>query len=490
MNRGERRKAKGERPGVERRGRNRFFRLSSALYIPFLLVLTVSDGFAQTLTPALPYPVPMGVGMFRVRAAEPLSRGGMTVRYLNEGYTIHVRKLGGGGSFTGHLGVGIGLANLMDFSFSLPLLLDSAGGLLKYGSGDAVTSLKLAGPGRFPSGFYLGLETTATHPTGYKGIRALNVRPFGAGKRDLSTRLLIDIGRSPLSVHLNVGQVLSGGGRKGGMILGGGVQLGKGQIFTVTGEYVSEPGVAAPQTKRATLGMHFNLGGSFRLEAALERGMSKDLPELAGMVGFRIVARGGEKSRRIQMTQTKIPVEGLSGDLKPGETVRVAVVNFAGLEDNGAGRKVGERLRSVLSAYTRIQIVQLREDPVFLDLNGALELAKASGADLVITGRVLKYDLTRTPSAQVPLIVGFPKTVAEVEADVRVVERKKGAMALSARMSGRGEQKQGIRLMPTSSDDRMTYLGAREKEQLRDQAVQQLVSDLVAAMASNFKWLK
>jgi hypothetical protein len=36
----------------------------------------------------------------------------------------------------------------------------------------------------------------------------------------------------------------------------------------------------------------------------------------------------------------------------------------------------------------------------------------------------------------------------------------------------------------------MTYLGAREKEQLRDQAVQQLVGDLITAMASNFKWLR
>jgi hypothetical protein len=190
------------------------------------------------------------------------------------------------------------------------------------------------------------------------------------------------------------------------------------------------------------------------------------------------------------MIRTKITADDLNGGLKPGETVRVAVVNFAGLEDNGAGRKVGERLRSVLAAYGRIQIVPLREDPAFLDLGGALELAKASGADLVITGRVLKYDLTRTASAQVPLIVGFPKTVAEVEADIRVVERKKGAMALSVRLGGRGEQKQGIRLMPTSSDDHMTYLGAREKEQLRDQAVQQMVGDLVATIASNYKWLK
>ncbi|MSS72257.1 MAG: hypothetical protein EXS64_12315 [Candidatus Latescibacteria bacterium] len=449
-----------------------------------------SESFAQTLTPALPYPVPMGVGMFRVRAAEPLSKGQVAFRYLNEGYTIQVRTLGGGGSFTGHVGFGFGLANMMDVTLSLPLLLDSAGGLMKYGSGDAVTTLKLAGPGKFPSGFYFGLEATATHPTGYKGIRALNTRPFTAGKRDLSTRLLIDINRNPVSLHLNVGQVLSGGGRKGGMILGGGIELGKGQLFTVTGEYVSEPGMSVPQTKRMTLGAHFNLGGSFRLEAALERGLSKDLPELAGMVGFRIVARGGAKAKKTQMIRTKITAEDINGGLKPGETIRVAVVNFAGLEDNGAGRKVGERLRSVLSAYGRVQIVPLREDPVFLDLSGALELAKATGADLVITGRVLKYDLTRTSSAQIPLVVGFPKTVAEVEADIRVVERKKGAMALSARLGGRGEQKQGIRLLPTSSDDQMTYLGAREKEQLRDQAVQQLVSDLVAAMASNFKWLK
>jgi hypothetical protein len=305
------------------------------------------------------------------------------------------------------------------------------------------------------------------------------------------TRLLVDINRQPVSFHMNLGQVLSGGGRNGGMTMGAGLALGKGQLFTVTGEYVQEPGMSVPQTKRMTLGMHFNLGGSLRLEAALEKGMTKDLPELAGMVGFRFVGRAGEKGRKLAMTKVKVPEEPTaSGDARSGPTIRIAVANFAGLEDNGAGRKVGERLRQVLSAYARVKIVPLREDPVFLDLSGAMDLAKAAGADMVITGRMLKYDLTRMPSSQVPLVVGFPKTVADVEADVRVVEQKKGAMALAARMKGRSEQKQGIRLTPTSSDDRMTYLGAREKEQLREQAVGQLVGDIVAAMSSNYKWLR
>ncbi len=470
-------------------GRTR--RLSSLLCIG--LLLTALGAGAQTLTPALPYPIPMGEGLFRVRAAEPLSRGQGAFRYLHEGYTIQVRKLGGGGSFTGHLGAGFGLTNVMDLSFSVPILLDSAGGLLKYGTGDVAASFKLAGPGRFPAGAYFGLETTATFPTGYKGIRALNVRPFGADKRDLSSRLLIDIRHNPVSVHLNVGQVISGGGRKGGMTMAGGMALGRGQLFTLTGEYMSEPGMSVPRTNRVTVGAHFNLGGSFRLEAAVERGLTKDLPQLAGMVGIRIVGNSGVKGRKTRMIRTRISADQgqiASGGLKSGETMRIAVVNFAGLEDNGAGRKLGGRLRPMLSAYSRVQIVTLRDDPVFLDLNGAIDLAKASGADLVITGRILRYDLTRTSSAQVPLIVGFPKTVAEVEADVRVVEPKKGALALTARMKGRAEQKQGIRLTPTSSDDRLTYLGAREKEELRNQAVQQMATDLIAALGSDYKWLK
>ncbi len=238
-----------------------------------------------------------------------------------------------------------------------------------------------------------------------------------------------------------------------------------------------------------TVGMQFNLGSSFRLEAGLERGLSDDLPELTGLVGIRIVGRGGKKARKLEMEREKIATEELGG-VKEGETVQVAVANFAGLEDQRAGKKVGEHIRSVLSSYNKVRIVALREDPVFLDLDGALELAKASGADLVITGRILKYNMVRMPSAQVPLIVGFPKTVSEVEADIRVVEPKKGAMVLSGRLNGRGEQRQGIRLLPTSSDDQMTYLGAREKEQLRDKAVRNLVTHLIAAMRTNFKWMR
>ena len=189
------------------------------------------------------------------------------------------------------------------------------------------------------------------------------------------------------------------------------------------------------------------------------------------------------------MKRAKIPTPD-AGEGQSGETLRVAVVNCGGLEQTGAGKKVGEQLRTVLSAYNNVRIVPLREDPVFLNLDGATDLAGASGADLVITGLVLKYDLERMPSAQIPLVVGFPKTTAYVEADVRVVEPRKRAMVLSGRMSGRGERGQGIRLLPTSSDDQLTYLGAVEKEQLRDEAVQKLVTNIVLSMRPNFKWLR
>ena len=58
---------------------------------------------------ASPFPVPAAEGLFRVASAEPLGKGGISLRSLNEAYRISVDKVGEGTSFTGHVGLGYGL---------------------------------------------------------------------------------------------------------------------------------------------------------------------------------------------------------------------------------------------------------------------------------------------------------------------------------------------------------------------------------------------
>ena len=436
---------------------------------------------AAQVAPA--FPVPMAEGLFRIASAEPLGKGGYSLRYLNEAYKITVGKVGEGTSYTGHLGLGYGLTNSVDFVLSVPILLDVAGGLTKYGTGDIVTSLKLGFPGRFPSSFYFGFDLSAVHPYGYKGREALNVRPFHREARELSLRALMDLNRETVGFHLNLGYLLSSGSKTPGLMYGAGVEVGKNQIFTMTAEYWNEPGAGVLRSKRAVIGAHMNLWW-LRLEAGIEKGMTDDLPNVAGILGLRIHKSLGVKARGPLGGRTRVAAPRGSG--KP---VRVAVVNFSGFEQDGAGEMVAEKIKTALTRFGNIRVVDVGTGAEFLDPDAALRLAQVSDADVVITGRILRREMTRESQPNVPLVVGFPQTLAQVEADIRVIERDEKGELLSTQIMGKSRQNRGVRLFPMPGDDRSSYLNVVEKERIWSEAVQQMVDGLFQQMAQTFKWL-
>ena len=318
-----------------------------------------------------PFPVPAGEGLFRLAAAEPLGRGGIQIRFLTEAYQIRVDKVGEGTSVTGHLAAAFGIANTLDFSVSVPVLFDIAGGLTKYGTGDVTTSLKLGIPGRFPASFYGGFEFSATHPTGYKGNRPLEIRPFSRESRELAGRLLFDINREAIGIRINLGYLLQSGSRDPGVILGLGVEVGRGQIFTVTAEYLSEPSVLASQTKRAVFGARMNLWW-LQLEVGVEQGFSRDLPDFSGIGGIRIAKTLGIKHRKSFGNRTRrVPVRK---DLNTA--IRIAVVNLQGFEHQRAGEEMARRIKMALTRHGHIRLVDVGEGTAFLDADGAIRLAE------------------------------------------------------------------------------------------------------------------
>jgi hypothetical protein len=436
---------------------------------------------------APPFIVPMTEGLFRIFAAEPLGKKGFNIRYLNEAYKIRVDKVGTGTSLTGHAGIGYGITNGIDFSVSMPLMLDIAGGLTKYGTGDISTSLKFGIPGRFPSAYYLGLDLSATHPYGYNGREALNVRPFTRSGREYSSRLLLDINRDAIGFRFNAGYLASSQIRETGPTYGAGVEIGRGQIFTMTGEYWNEPSTTVGRrSKRAVLGAHMNLWW-LRLQAGVEKGLSKDLPNLSAMAGVQIhTSLGGKQKKFFGGRTRRVP---LAKDTET--TVRIGIVNFPGFEDQKAGELMTSKIATVLSRYGHIRIVDIRADTgtEFLAPDAALELAKKRTLQVVITGRMLRSDITRSARPNVPLVVGFPQTVANMEADVRVVDVRKKGEVLSLRVLGTGRQSRGITLFPTSKDDRTSYLNALERERIWDEASSQAVARLTAELTQSFDWL-
>ena len=98
--------------------------------------------------------LPVGQGLDFVHGAEPLGKGRFRLRALNQSQSISLPELGGGTTYTGQYGFGYGLSDGMDLTLLVPFLLDSVGGLNKYGTGDPVLGLKLASPAVVRSSFH------------------------------------------------------------------------------------------------------------------------------------------------------------------------------------------------------------------------------------------------------------------------------------------------------------------------------------------------
>lgn len=463
-------------------------RLRSVAFAVLAALLGVGSPQAQSVVPeqaAPPYAVPMGEGLFRVTSAEPIGKGRLNIRFLNEAFRINVDKVGTGTSVTGNLGLGYGLANTLDLTASIPVMMDIAGGLTKYGTGDITTTMKVGFPGEFPSRAYGGFELMATHPYGYKDRKVLNVRPYSRGSRELAARGLFDFNHRQIGMRFNVGYLFSSQLREPGPMLGAAVEIGRGQIFTATAEYWREPAVTAGEiTERATFGAHMNLW-FLRLEAGVEKGLSSDLPSVTGMAGVRIqTSFGGLRKNRTDMSTVEIPRR-----YRGGPPVRVAVVNFAGFEAQKAGEMVARYLKQALTRYGHIRVVEVGEGAQYLDPDAAVRLAEMSDADVVITGRVVRYESNRSSRPNVPLVLGFPQTQAVLETDVRIVDRTEQGEVLSTRVGGSGTQNRGVRMFPTPGDDQTSYLSVIEKEQLWQDALQELVSGLLGRIGQRFNWL-
>ena len=432
---------------------------------------------------ASPFPVPMGEGLFRMPSAEPLGKGSISIRYLTEGYRISVGKIGEGSSLTGHLGVGYGLSSNIDLTLGVPLLFDVAGGLAKYGTGDINTTLKFGFPSRFPSSYYYGFDFSAVLPYGYKGKQALNVRPYTRRAREMSSRVLFDYNRESIGFRMNLGYLLSSGIRQTGLNYGVAVEVGRGQIFTVIGEYLSEPSTLGGQTRRAVLGAHMNIW-RFRLEAGVEKGLSNDLPDVSAIVGLRVhTSLGGKGKAPLRPGRRRGLV---AQDI--GSAARVVVVNFAGFDHQKAGERVADRIKTELTRQGHIRVVDVGDRTAFLDPDAALQLAQQVNANVVITGRVRRYELDRSSRPNLPLVFGVPQTVAYVEADFRLVAPEQGEV-FAGSLVGTGRRSRGVKMFPTSArDDRTDYLSVLEKDRVWNEAMQQMVEQLLKEMAGTFSW--
>lgn len=449
--------------------------------------------------------VPMGQGLDLVHSAEPLGKGRFRLRFLNRSNAITVPELGAGSIYTGNYGLGYGLGDALELNFMVPFLLDSAGGLNKYGTGDPVLGIKFSRPGKLPANFYTGYQLLIGLPLGYKGEHALDsiggIRAFSSESLDIGLQGLMDIHFNYVSLYINGGLYRSGNlDVLSQLVYGMGLEFGRRSRWASFNiEYQSQ--VAFTQQARASgilkMGTRINLFKGVELELNREFGLLDHPTKSSFTFGLRLHGFMSGRRRlawRHEIYQPVLPPQRL---YEPSQVLRLAIVDFEGFEEYSAGERIVAKIKTLLEPHDSLEVVDITRyadvpNQGFLKPREALELATKLGIDIVVTGAVSKYDVDRFAGLGVPYVVKLPEAQVEIGLRFRVLEfdsTKTQMQAHNQEVMGSGKIRKGVRLLSGDRRDITSSASAVELQGVQEQALDDLVDNMLAAMAGQFSWV-
>ena len=463
------------------------------------------EGLRQPTNSALG--IPLGEGLELLNNAEPLGKGRFRVRVLNRSHSVSIPELGEGSSYTGHYGLGFGVTPQIDASLMVPFLIDSVGGLNKYGTGDVVFGIKWGKPAKIPAGHYTGVQLLMGLPLGFKGKRGLDqfaggVRPFSNEALDIGVQFLSDINFRPLSVYLNGGFFRSGNPEVlSQLVYGVGLETGRRHPrLSLNVEYQAR--VAFTEESRASgvlkVGGRFHMGRGIELELNREWGfLDHPVPGIFTF-GLRLHGQMGAKRRLLARQTLYRPPPRPPRPYEPEQVLRIAIVDFAGYEEYGAGHRLVEKLRLQLAPHDSIQVVDLSRYTGIktrgeLKPEEALRLARRLRLDVVLSGRVARYEVERLTGTKVPYVFEVPEAAARVGLRYRVLSFADAARTRveshTQEAAGEGRVRRRPRLLPLDRRDITAVQPAGELVRIQDEALDDLVGNMLATLAERYSWV-
>ena len=180
--------------------------------------------------------------------------------------------------------------------------------------------------------------------------------------------------------------------------------------------------------------------------------------------------------------------------------LRLGIVDFSGFEELAAGRRLVAKIRAQLAPHDSLEVIEVnRYDGVpsqgLLSAAQALEVAKKLGVDIVVTGRVSRYEVDRFAGREIPYLFALPETRVEVKLEYRILsfldkggaDREMETHMNAALGLGRGGRK--VRLLPVDRQD-ITAIGtAVELASIQEAALDDLVLNLLANLAEKYSWM-
>lgn len=450
--------------------------------------------------------VPMGQGLDLIQSAEPLGKGRFRMRALNRSVSVTVPEVGAGSIYTGDYGIAYGMSGAMDVSLAVPFLMDSAGGLNKYGTADPVLGVKWSRPPKVPSGTHSAFQLLLGLPLGYKGEHALDkiggMRQFSSEAMDMGLQFLMDMHFRPFSLYFNGGLYRSGNPDVvSQMVYGMGAEWGRSNRWvSLNAEYQAR--VAFDQQARASnifkVGVRVHVAKGMELEVNREMGFLDHPVSAVTTIGIRTHGYLTGRRRlepRYVMYQPPAPVRRL---YEPDQVLRIAVVNFGGYEEYRAGARLVEKLRTRLAPHDSIEVVDLsvyKGVPAAgtLTPDQSVDLARKLGVDVIVTGVVSDYTVNRFAGPVVPMVFEAPKTEIKVGLRYRLMwfadASRQGMEHMTEEVAGRGLVRKRVRLLPADRRDITVGRSASELERAHDSALEDLVDNMLASLAAQFSWV-
>ena len=156
-----------------------------------------------------------------------------------------------------------------------------------------------------------------------------------------------------------------------------------------------------------------------------------------------------------------------------------------------------EKIKTELEPHDSLEVVDLSRyadipKEGFLKPRQALELAQKLGIDVVITGLVSSYEVERFAGLQIPFVIDLPEAHVEVGLRYRVLvfdDTKTQMQAFSNETEGISRFRKGLRLLPPTRRDVTASASAGDLQRVQEEALTNLVSNMLASMASQFNWI-
>ena len=183
---------------------------------------------------------------------------------------------------------------------------------------------------------------------------------------------------------------------------------------------------------------------------------------------------------------------------EPEQIRRIAILDFEGFEDYRAGERLTERMKTLLAPHDSLEVIDPKQfsgvrTHGMLSPPQAIELGRKLGVDVVISGAVSRYDTERFSGIKIPYILEIPETAVSLEMRYRVMwftsPTKTEMEIFTQQVSAAGYTRKRMRLLSGDLPDITVRRSAEEIESVHEMALDNLVGNLLASMATQFSWI-